>query len=78
MKALSKAYGSKLYCFWQASLYYGHKALVPLEQQLGNASNPQTDYWYTAEIARNAEAGSLAARLGDFIFLGGLSDSRCI
>jgi len=75
VKALSKAYGFKLYCFWQPSLYYGHKPLAPFEQQLVNASNPQTDYWYTAEIAGNAEAETRAARLGDFIFLGGLFDS---
>jgi lysophospholipase L1-like esterase len=75
VKALSKAYGFKLYCFWQPSLYYSHKPLVPFEQQLVNASNPQTDYWYTAEIAVNPEAEARAVRLGDFVFLGGLFDS---
>jgi hypothetical protein len=30
-RALSMAYGFKLYCFWQPSLYYGHKPLAPFE-----------------------------------------------
>jgi lysophospholipase L1-like esterase len=75
VRALSKAYGFKLYCFWQPSLYYGHKPLVPFEQEKVNASNPQTDYWSPAIIAGYPEAESRAAKFGDFVFLGGLFDS---
>ena len=75
VKALSKAYGFKLYCFWQPSLYYGHKPLAPFEREKVNASNPQTDYWSPAIIAGYTEAKTRAARVGDFVFLGGLFDS---
>jgi lysophospholipase L1-like esterase len=74
-RALSKAYGFRLYCFWQPSLYYGHKPLVPFEQQMVNASNPRTDYWRPEVIAGYAEAENRAATAGDFVFLGGSFDS---
>jgi hypothetical protein len=75
VKALSKAYGFKLYCFWQPSLYYGHKPLVPFEREKVNASNPQTDYWSPAIIAGYPEAETRSAATGDFVFLGGMFDS---
>jgi len=75
VKALSKAYGFKLYCFWQPSLYYGHKPLVPFELEQVNKSNPQTDYWSPAIIAGYPEAETRSAATGDFVFLGGMFDS---
>ena len=74
-KALSKAYGFRLYCFWQPSLYYGHKHLARFEQERVNASNPETDVWSSAVIAGYAEAASRSARSGNFVFLGGVFDS---
>jgi lysophospholipase L1-like esterase len=75
-RALSKAYGFKLYCFWQPSLYYAHKPLVPFEQEKVNAANPQTDYWRSAVIAGYEEAETRAAAPGEFVFLGRLFDSN--
>lgn len=75
-KALSTAYGFKMYCFWQPSLYYGHKPLVPFEQQMVNTSNPWTDYWRPAvEVGYQEAAKRAAAKPGEFVFLGGFFDS---
>jgi lysophospholipase L1-like esterase len=69
-KALAKAYNFRIYCFWQPSLYYGHKPLVPFEQQL-SVSDP----WSRIVTAVYQEAETRAAATGDFIFLGGIFDS---
>ena len=69
-KALGKAYHFRIYCFWQPSLYYGHKPLVPFEQQL-----PISDPWSRIVTAVYQEAETRAAATGDFIFLGGIFDS---
>jgi hypothetical protein len=69
-KALGKAYNFRVYCFWQPSLYYGHKPLVPFEQQL-----PVSDPWSRIVTAVYQEAETRAATAGDFIFLGGIFDS---
>jgi lysophospholipase L1-like esterase len=70
VKALAKAYDFQIYCFWQPSLYYGHKALVPFEQQL-----PVGDPWSRIVTAVYQEADTRASATGDFIFLGGIFDS---
>ena len=69
-KALGKAYNFRVYCFWQPSLYYGHKPLVPFEQKL-----PVSDPWSRIVTAVYQEAETRAATAGDFIFLGGIFDS---
>jgi lysophospholipase L1-like esterase len=68
--ALGKVYNFRIYCFWQPSLYYGHKPLVPFEQQL-----PVSDPWSRIITAVYQEAETRAATTGDFIFLGGIFDS---
>ena len=70
VKALSRAYNFRIYCFWQPSLYYGHKPLVPFEQQL-----PVSDSWSRIVTAVYQEADTRAAATRDFIFLGGIFDS---
>jgi lysophospholipase L1-like esterase len=69
-KALAKAYNFRIYWFWQPSLYYGHKPMVPFEQQL-----PNTDPWSRLATGVYQEAETRAASTGDFIFLGGIFDS---
>jgi lysophospholipase L1-like esterase len=71
-KALAKAYNFRLYCFWQPSLYYGQKPLVPFEKQLPEIST--RDPWALITTAVYQEAESRAAT-GSFAFLGGIFDS---
>lgn len=68
-QALSRAYNFKFYCFWQPSLYYGHKPLVPFEQKL-----PVTDDWGRIMSAVYEEAANRATKK-DFVFLGDVFDS---
>jgi lysophospholipase L1-like esterase len=70
VKALGRAYNFRAYCFWQPSLYYGHKPLVPFEEQL-----PVSDSWSRIVTAVYQEADTRAAATRDFIFLGGIFDS---
>lgn len=69
-RALGAAYGFETYAFWQPSLYYGHKPLVPFEQNAISASDRST-----AIIASYQEAENRAAECGCFVFLGDLFDS---
>lgn len=69
-KALANAYNFKLYWFWQPSLYFGRKPLVPFEQKLANVE----DVWAVADRAVYQEAARRAAQDGEFIFLGDLFD----
>lgn len=68
-RALSAAYNFKLYCFWQPSLFYGHKPLVPFERRL-----PVSDDWSKIFTVVYEEAKVRSAN-GDFIFLGDVFDS---
>jgi len=71
-KALAKAYNFRLYCFWQPSLYYGKKPLVPFEKHLTDAAK---DPWSLIMMGVYQEAATRAASVGSFIFLGGIFDS---
>jgi len=73
VKALAKAYNFRVYCFWQPSLYYGQKPLVPFERQLPEIAN--RDPWALITTAVYQEAEARAATTGGFVFLGGLFDS---
>ncbi len=78
VRALSAAYQFKLYCFWQPTLIYGHKPLVPFEQQMAmrDASGTSADSaWFLTMAAVYREAERHAARDGNFVYLGGLFDS---
>jgi lysophospholipase L1-like esterase len=76
-RALGDAYKFKLYCFWQPILIYGHKPLVPFEQQMAtrdaSGASPESA-WFLTMAAVYREAESHAAGKGDFVFLGGLFD----
>jgi lysophospholipase L1-like esterase len=72
VKMLGRAYNFALHRFWQPSLYYGHKPLVPFEQEKVDASNPGTDMWSPEVKAGYEEAKARAARSGAFVFLGDL------
>jgi hypothetical protein len=72
-KALSKAYNFQLYCFWQPSLYYGQKPLVPFEKQLPEIAT--RDAWSLITTAVYQEAERRAAASGGFTFLGEIFDS---
>jgi lysophospholipase L1-like esterase len=71
-KALGNAYNFQIYCFWQPSLYYGQKPLVPFEKQMPEIAT--RDVWSMITSAVYQEAAARAAA-GNFIFLGGLFDS---
>jgi hypothetical protein len=76
--ALGEAYKFKLYCFWQPVLIYGHKPLVPFEQQMAtrDASGTSVDSaWFLTMAAVYREAERHAVSNGNFVFLGGLFDS---
>ena len=69
-RALAQTYNCKLYDFWQPSLYYGNKALVPFERRVAESKD-------LASIAGSAvygEAERRAASDHSFIFLGSLFD----
>jgi lysophospholipase L1-like esterase len=72
-KALAQTYKFRIYCFWQPSLYYGQKPLVPFEKQLPDIST--RDPWALITTAVYQEAGNRAATTGGFVFLGGMFDS---
>jgi lysophospholipase L1-like esterase len=71
-KALAKVYNFRIYCFWQPSLYYGQKPLVPFEKQIPEIAN--RDPWALITTAVYQEAETRAAT-GSFTFLGGIFDS---
>ena len=72
-KALGKAYNFRIYCFWQPSLYYGQKPLVPFEKQMPEIATKDT--WSLITTAVYQEAAARATAAGSFVFLGGLFDS---
>jgi hypothetical protein len=72
-KALAKAYNFRVYCFWQPSLYYGQKPLVPFEKQLPGVATRDT--WPLIMTAVYKEAETRATTGADFIFLGTMFDS---
>jgi len=77
-RALAGAYKFKLYCFWQPMLIYGHKPLVPFEQQMATRDVSATSAdsaWLLTIAAAYREAERHAARDGNFVFLAGLFDS---
>lgn len=76
--ALAEEYKFKPYCFWQPVLIYGHKSLVPFEQQMAtrDASGTSAESaWFLTMANVYREAESRSARSGTFVFLGGLFDS---
>lgn len=75
--AFSDVYKFKLYCFWQPMLVYGHKPLVPFEQQraVRDASGTSMESaWFLTMNAVYREAERHAADRS-FVFLGNLFDS---
>jgi len=75
VRALSGAYHFKLYCFWQPMLLYGHKPLVPFEQQVAELDG-RSGGRLNAQLIANAyvEAGNRSTD-GTFVNLAGLFDS---
>jgi lysophospholipase L1-like esterase len=70
-RALAKAYNFRLYCFWQPSLFYGQKPLVPFEKQLSALK----ESWSLIITAVYEEANTRAASMGSYVFLGNMFDS---
>jgi lysophospholipase L1-like esterase len=75
LRTLGKAYGFQTLCFWQPSLWYGHKPLVPFEQHEVDAIEARSDPWDPVLIEVYKEAEQRSAKEKDFVFLGGLFDS---
>jgi lysophospholipase L1-like esterase len=75
VKTLGKAYGFRADCFWQPSLYYGHKPLVPFEQQLVDAIDAEGDPGDQVIIAAYKEAEQRSTKSDGVVFLGRLFDS---
>ena len=75
-RALSMALHFELYCFWQPSLYYGHKPIVPFEKNVFEVNNSEENVRWSSVIAKvYEEAERRAAEGGDFVFLGEFFDS---
>jgi lysophospholipase L1-like esterase len=76
-KALGRVYGFKLYCFWQPSLYYGHKPRTAFEQELPdvNPTDMARNPWSLLIAGAYQEAEIRATQNGDFVFMGGLFDT---
>ena len=77
-RALGEAYKFKLYCFWQPLLTYGHKPLVPFEQQMAAQDTTGTSVdsaWFLTINAVYREAEHHAPTDGLYVFLGGQFDS---
>jgi hypothetical protein len=77
-RALGESYKFKLYCFWQPMLTYGHKPLVPFEQQMAarDATGTSADSaWLLTMHAVYEEAHRHTSTDGVYVFLGGLFDS---
>jgi lysophospholipase L1-like esterase len=73
IRALGKAYAFRTHCFWQPSLYYGQKPLVPFEKTKTDAlgGDPRD-----ATIrAAYEEAEQRSKRSQNFVFLGHVFDS---
>jgi lysophospholipase L1-like esterase len=78
VRVLAHAYRFKLYSFWQPLLPYGHKPLVPFEQQMARADAsklPEDNACLLMMTAVYSEAEHRAAQDGTFVFLGGVFDS---
>jgi lysophospholipase L1-like esterase len=75
-RMLGQAYKFKVYCFWQPSLAFGRKPLVPFEQQLWNIG-PDSSVATPFRILRavNEEAARRSPQNSGFVFLGYLFDS---
>jgi lysophospholipase L1-like esterase len=75
-RALSRAFNFELYWFWQPSLYYGHKPVVPFEKNVFEVDKSEENVRWSSVIAKvYEEAERRAAQGADFIFLGDLFDS---
>ncbi len=78
VRVLGDAYRFKLYCFWQPMIIYGHKPLVPFEQQMVTRDASGTTWdsaWFLTNAAAYREAEHRAASGADFVFLGDVFDS---
>jgi lysophospholipase L1-like esterase len=73
--ALSKAFNFKLYWFWQPSLFYGHKPLVPFEKNMLETFSSERDKSWSVVINRVYQEAERRAVPGGFVFLGDLFDS---
>lgn len=73
VRALGKAYAFRTRCFWQPSLYYGQKPLVPFEKSEIDASGKDPRDATIRAAYEEAEQRSLKSR--DFVFLGHVFDS---
>lgn len=75
-RALSMALHFELYCFWQPSLYYGHKPVVPFEKNVFTVNDSEQNVRWSSVIAKvYEEAERRAGQGGDFVFMGDLFDS---
>lgn len=77
-RALAEAYGFKVYCFWQPLLTYGHKPLVPFEQEMVTRDATGTSYeslWFLTMNSVYQQAERHASTDGVYVFLAGLFDS---
>ena len=73
-KMLADALGFKVYAFWQPSLVYGKKPLVPYEEKLLKSVSGLASGSYGELNPIYAEAEERAQKSGSFIFLGNIFD----
>ena len=73
LEILGKAYGFRVFCFWQPALVYGHKSLYPFEMTIADSRSARNYFNVLTKVYQEAERR--AARDDAFVFLGGVFDS---
>jgi lysophospholipase L1-like esterase len=75
IRMLGETYGFKVCAFWQPSLIYGHKALVPYERQFLELSTAEA-FPFAALAPVYREAAQRSQQDGQFVFLGDIFDGN--
>jgi lysophospholipase L1-like esterase len=73
--ALSKSYNFKFYGFWQPMLFYGHKPLVPFEQQLVQFDTARSTRWVAAPAVAAYREAEQRAPNAVYFYMAGVFDS---
>lgn len=70
---LGKAYGFRVFCFWQPAFVYGHKPLFPFEMTIADNQAAKKSFNMLNKVYQHAQRR--AATDNVFVFLGDVFDS---
>jgi lysophospholipase L1-like esterase len=73
--ALGKSYNFKFYGFWQPMLFYGHKPLVPFEQQLVQFDTAHSTRWVASPAVAAYREAERRAPNAVYFYMAGVFDS---